>query len=275
VVSGTNNATVSVSATADTLFLGALVLETRGCSVAGDCSSATKPACNPDTGGCQPCVPNVDNGVCATSPDGPVCVDDGAGGVFCGCSTDGDCGGPASGKICGGQSICIDGCHGAGFGNQCMGGLNCTSHDGTDGTCYPPCTSDLDCVDPLLPHCNTRVGECVECTGDGHCDEMSICDMMTHECEPEGAGGAAGAGGSGGSGSSGGGSGASSGSNSGGGNSGGGNSGGAGANASDGDVFMDGSCGCHTAGDGKRSLHGWLLLLGAACVVVRRRRRDG
>lgn len=64
--------------------------------------------------------------------DLPRCVPDGAGGRLCGCETDGDCGGPQSGRLCslrGTEQRCIDGCVDGFDRNSCPTGLVCSSRD--------------------------------------------------------------------------------------------------------------------------------------------------
>ncbi|MFO0619050.1 MAG: MYXO-CTERM sorting domain-containing protein [Polyangiaceae bacterium] len=59
------------------------------------------------------------------------------------CTTDADCGGPTSGKVCDDMSAsktCIDGCRGTG-GNGCPSGDVCTSTDATIGQCVMEMTT--------------------------------------------------------------------------------------------------------------------------------------
>jgi len=41
------------------------------------------------------------------------------------------------------------------------------------------CQSDQDCQDPLLPHCNTTTGACVQCNGDTDCPKNYHCTNNT------------------------------------------------------------------------------------------------
>ncbi len=116
--------------------------------VCGECSatnatrcSAAQPACNTVTSRCDDCAPmtastpaNVVK--CATSADGPACVVGTNNDNFCGCKTDGDCGGVKSGKVCDTAASlkCVLGCRGQG-GNGCPDGLVCTSKDSSIGQC--------------------------------------------------------------------------------------------------------------------------------------------
>lgn len=247
---GSSSATLRVGSTSDTLFVGAVVTELQGCSQSSHCSGVNNPACNTDTGDCQPCVVNGDPGLCTTAPEGSVCMSDGMGGAVCGCLDDADCGPLASGRVCDSrESKCVDGCRGPGLGNQCEPGLVCTSMDATIGMCVP-CVADEDCTDPSLPHCDTRSGLCGECTENGHCEPSEICDEEMHECVP-GAGGGAAAGGNGGS------------------------SSGAGAHdaAASEDIGLSGDCACRSAAP-RWNATSWLALLAALCLRRHRRRDD-
>lgn len=118
------------------------------------------------------CIPDADGGATTTQPLDP---DTDGGGVPDGiedanhdgavdvgetdpnvaaddylCTTDADCGGPASGVVCDDstpQHQCTPGCRGT--GNGCPDGEVCTSMDATIGTCVapydPPCKSPDDC----------------------------------------------------------------------------------------------------------------------------------
>ncbi|NUP13250.1 MAG: DUF3344 domain-containing protein [Polyangiaceae bacterium] len=258
---------VAVTATTDTLLLGALVTEVRGCQTSPDCTEAGAPACDLATGDCEVCVPDGDPGLCATSEDGPICLPDGSGDYFCGCLEDPDCGGPTSGIVCD-TSInqCVEGCKGT--GNGCEEGEICTSRDDQIGICTTPCRTDRDCTNPAAPHCDTREGVCVECTEDDHCERNEVCNTDTGTCE-EGGGEGGGGGGT-----------ASGGGDQGGGTTGGGNQGGGatgGGSDSGGTFFPQGGglCSCRAAGasdgEGMWTLAGLFAMAGA--WTVRRRRR--
>src|SRR5690606_17857628 len=56
----------------------------------------------------------------------------------------------------------------------------------TEQTCVTVqvgCTSDDDCTDQV---CDTNTGLCVDCLGDGDCDEGETCDMTTNTCTEQG-----------------------------------------------------------------------------------------
>ncbi|UQA59034.1 MopE-related protein [Polyangium aurulentum] len=110
------------------------------CSSDGDCGGPKSgtvcdlaaEACIP---GCRGAGGNVcPDGRACTSTDTTIgaCVD-----VPTECSSDGDCGGPDSGRVCDLPSrTCTDGCRGAG-GNVCPPGFACSSETGAIGTCAP------------------------------------------------------------------------------------------------------------------------------------------
>ncbi|APR80533.1 internalin, putative [Minicystis rosea] len=133
----------------------------EGCQSDSDCADPAKPACQP-SGACGQCSATNDSlckdptpvcdtmaGICVLctlgqdgnadqckdDPKGPLCIAGSSNTVHCGCVTDGDCGGPLSGKVCDSVSAtCTDGCRGTG-GNGCPTGETCTSTDTTIGTC--------------------------------------------------------------------------------------------------------------------------------------------
>lgn len=266
---GTSNYPLSVIAGPDTLLIGPIVTETRGCETAADCTDADAPACDPATGSCEICVPGVDEGNCPTET-GPICVDpDATGDPFCGCETDSDCGDADSGMVCDTEDThqCIEGCRGK-DGNGCPDGEECTSETDEIGICTTPCEDDRDCPADA-PFCDQREGLCVECLEDRHCEDNEICDTDTGTCEEVGGGGAGG--GNTGGGDAGGG-------NNGGGNAGGGNAGGGNTGGNDGDgngLFVPqggGLCSCDVVGghdnDGLFALG---TLLGLAAFLRRRK----
>jgi fimbrial isopeptide formation D2 family protein/MYXO-CTERM domain-containing protein len=134
-----------------------------GCTTDNDCKKQATPACQPD-GTCGQCSatnttlciddkPACDttNGICTLctlgamgdatrckmDPKGPVCVAGTNDTVHCGCTQDGDCGGPKSGVVCDSvPQTCVTGCRGMG-GNGCPDGEECSSTDNTIGKCGP------------------------------------------------------------------------------------------------------------------------------------------
>jgi uncharacterized repeat protein (TIGR01451 family) len=132
----------------------------------GECSASNatqckpdKPVCNVNSGTCTVCTPDSmgtpgDASKCTGSTDGPKCVTGTDNTNFCGCTTDADCGGPKSGKVCDSADTlkCIDGCRGQG-GNGCPDTpaiLTCTSKDSSIGKCIldgSPEDTDATCSD--------------------------------------------------------------------------------------------------------------------------------
>jgi hypothetical protein len=144
---------------------------TPGCQPDGSCKqcSATQqsactgstPICNVATGTCRgPCLTDNDcngalpacaaNGVCSQcsptnlsqcSANRPVCLGTG----ICGCSTDSDCGGPQSQRVCDASlgGVCVAGCRGAG-GNGCPVGQVCSSPGNAIGRCNPITDGGVD-----------------------------------------------------------------------------------------------------------------------------------
>jgi hypothetical protein len=126
-----------------------------GCLVDGDCSAplrrcdATEGAgrcvqcfanadcaapfvCSTMTKTCVECTP-TDQSACRADTAGARCV---AGGS-CGCTTDTDCGGTTSGRVCDAASArCIPGCRQT-AGNGCPPSLSCTSFGNEVGVCQP------------------------------------------------------------------------------------------------------------------------------------------
>jgi MYXO-CTERM domain-containing protein len=108
------------------------------CSATNDvlCTGGT-PVCETTAGVCVLCTQGStgDATMCEKDPDGPVCMSGPGGSVFCGCTTDADCGSSTSGRVCDTSvEVCIDGCRGKG-GNGCPTELVCTSPDTTIGEC--------------------------------------------------------------------------------------------------------------------------------------------
>lgn len=119
------------------------------CEPGGACGQCSKsndtlcindtPACDTMSGLCVLCTLGAmgDATKCKMDPNGPICVAGMNDSVHCGCTKDGDCGGPNSGKVCDSvPQLCIDGCRGT-DGNRCPDGLVCSSVDNTIGTCGP------------------------------------------------------------------------------------------------------------------------------------------
>ncbi|MBM4371669.1 MAG: hypothetical protein FJ098_08445, partial [Deltaproteobacteria bacterium] len=89
------------------------------------------------------------------------------------CQEDGDC---PSGVCDPLPGLCVE-CL---FDHQCSAGHHCTS-----GACQPftPCLAEEDC--PAGLHCALAAGECVACTDDVHCMELSgtpHCDLVAFAC---------------------------------------------------------------------------------------------
>ncbi|MCC6559322.1 MAG: DUF11 domain-containing protein [Polyangiaceae bacterium] len=112
-----------------------------GCQDDSDCGDVTSgQVCDDATHTCvDGCRGEGGNGC----PDGEICTSIDATIGVCvpptdECTTDADCGGPASGRICDVASgTCVDGCRGTG-GNTCPEGQVCSSTDGSAGTCAEP-----------------------------------------------------------------------------------------------------------------------------------------
>ena len=138
------------------------------CNAQGTCGSTVCTAdpqcdagnfCDLPSGVCKPELPNSMScaraaqclsGVCESDglcgePNGAACGSPllcrsnvcTSNGVCGGCQSDGDCGGPTSGRVCGATMTCQDGCRGTG-GNGCPAALVCSSTDATIGSCAPP-----------------------------------------------------------------------------------------------------------------------------------------
>ncbi len=100
-----------------------------------------KPVCNNDINKCVACIIGPKSPQCVSEPDGPTCVEKNNV-LFCGCTTDSECGSTTSGRVC--DTViqkCIDGCRGQG-GNGCQVEKECTSKDTTIGKCVVPTLED-------------------------------------------------------------------------------------------------------------------------------------
>jgi MYXO-CTERM domain-containing protein len=248
---GPSTATLDVATTGDRVFVGAAVVEFDGCGGATECTGVNEPACNTATGNCQLCVPNVDAGACVTSPEGTLCIDDGVGGVFCGCNGDSDC-------------------------------LTVAPFCDTTGNTCVECILDSHCeageiCDPSTHECITDPGT----GGGGMSGSGGSGGMNGSGGAGGGMSGSGGAGATGGMSGSGGAGGDMSGSGAGmsgtGASTGGQDAGSGGAGAAAGDVnglvMQGGGCGCGLAGT-PHSSRMLFLLAAAAAAVARRRRRS-
>jgi len=163
------------------------------CATAAECTAAPR-ACTRE-GVCALCTPGPsgDATACATSDDGRACLTDSLSGVFCGCSTDADCGGASSGRVCeADRHRCAPGCAPGAGRNGCPAGQRCVvTGAGADarGTCTIDCASTPMCgaTLPALPLCpDTGVMRCVECRADGDCsgnaDGRVYCDVAAGRC---------------------------------------------------------------------------------------------
>lgn len=134
---------------------------------------------------------------------------DGSIGVCTQCTTDSQCGGPASGQVCNDQKTCQVGCRGTG-GNACAAGQVCSSTTNDIGSCGPPapggpdagpgpgpgptpgCTSDASCGSPTSGRiCDPASKECTDgCRGAGgnSCAAGQVCSSTTSSagaCAPQ------------------------------------------------------------------------------------------
>lgn len=173
VVAGKNAVQMTVRAGDDQIFLGALVIESRGCESDADCAGVEGASfCDAQSGSCSPCIPESGTpGFCGGLAE---CVrDPETNAATCACQSDSDCGGAASGRVCDlGKRVCVDGCRGT-AGNGCPDGLTCSSLTAEIGSCEP-CLSDDDCENPEAPVCSAQLGVCV-CTEDAHCGRGERC----------------------------------------------------------------------------------------------------
>ncbi len=63
-------------------------------------------------------------------------------------------------------------------GTACESGFTCAAHTCVAATCG----LDVDCTDPVAPHCGD--GLCRECAATGHCDQnQPACNLNTYACE--------------------------------------------------------------------------------------------
>jgi MYXO-CTERM domain-containing protein len=161
------------------------------CMSSAECTAAPI-VCTPERV-CALCIPGPGGNAtaCAGLPEGGACLADGVGGVFCGCSTDADCGARDSGRICDvARHTCIEGCSTASMRNGCPTGMQCQMTAGGVGTCTRTCTDDDFCETtmPGRPRC-TPVGTprlCLECINDGDCGRnlngRRYCDSTNGTC---------------------------------------------------------------------------------------------
>ncbi len=113
-----------------------------GCTTDPDCGSATSGrVCNDTSLVCvDGCRGQGGNGcpsgkVCSSTTNAIGTCVDASSDAGAGCTTDADCGGAASGRVCNeATSICVDGCRGQG-GNGCPSGKTCSSETNAIGTC--------------------------------------------------------------------------------------------------------------------------------------------
>jgi MYXO-CTERM domain-containing protein len=92
------------------------------------------------------------------------------------CTKDSDCGDAMSGKVCGDNGKCQDGCRGMG-GNGCPTDKSCTSKDSTIGMCVT-CTKDSDCGAASSGKVCDNTGMCIDgCRGlNGNgCPDGELC----------------------------------------------------------------------------------------------------
>ncbi|MFO0607492.1 MAG: MopE-related protein [Polyangiales bacterium] len=162
------------------------------CANASECTAAPR-ACTRD-GACALCTPGPsgDATACAGSDDGRACLADSLGGVFCGCATDADCGGAASGRVCeADRHRCVPGCATGAGRNGCPAGQRCVvagAGASARGTCTLDCTAAATCgALPALPLCpDTGTRRCVECLSDANCsgnaDGRVYCDAASGNC---------------------------------------------------------------------------------------------
>lgn len=153
------------------------------CATGADCRADPR-VCTP-AGICTLCTPGNAT-ACAGSADGTACVADAAGGVFCGCNNDADCGDLRSGRVCEtGRHVCAPGCSTTPGRNGCPTGQRCTASD----VCTIDCTSAAQCraAVPDRPLCPGVSGaQCVECASDvdcnGRADGRVVCDTAKGRC---------------------------------------------------------------------------------------------
>jgi len=162
------------------------------CSSASECTAAPR-MCTRD-GTCSLCTPGPmgDATACAGAEDGRACLSDSLGGVFCGCNTDADCGGPNSGRLCDlERHRCMSGCSTDAGRNGCPMGQRCVmagTGSAARGTCTRDCTATPMCASlSMLPLCpETGVRRCVECLSDANCsgntDGRVYCDAASGNC---------------------------------------------------------------------------------------------
>jgi hypothetical protein len=166
------------------------------------CTGGT-PACNVQTGNCALCAVafgdlGANSTACVSSTDGNECEAGSGQNVFCGCTSDANCGANDSGRICDPTTHkCTSGCSRAPTRNNCPAGQFCTSSDMTGtvtGICTLACNFDVDCTvgGATMPFCigndpDANMGHCVECRHHGDCSGMrSVCNPSNAcvECTP-------------------------------------------------------------------------------------------
>ena len=166
------------------------------CSTGAECTAAPR-MCTTDRV-CALCTSGAsgDATACAGDPNGRACLADALGGVMCGCSTDADCGGTSSGRVCNTfLRRCVDGCFTGAGRNGCPAGQRCLITSGTPGdpgVCTVDCVSSDVCrtAVPARPVCPEGTGtrSCVECRADVDCagrtDGRIFCDTAAGRCAP-------------------------------------------------------------------------------------------
>ena len=178
----------------------------RGCTEAGR-PSASCPAELPYCTSAQHCGECLSAAECQAVTNGPRCIDavTASNGVlrgipsFCGCTSDLDCGGAGSGRVCSSAQRCVEGCRVG--GDQCPSPAACAA----EGVCRIPCSDVEPCPSGSCRQAEPRY--CVECeddqgcvgrtdgahrcrdyrcqlpcTRDEHCDADRHCDPQTLVC---------------------------------------------------------------------------------------------
>jgi MYXO-CTERM domain-containing protein len=90
------------------------------CTVDANCTDPMHPVCDMSSHTCVQCTQGEHN-LCVPTGAGAACLTNDT----CGCTTDADCGGPGSGRICGPSMQCVPGCNAT---SDCPSGKVCASH---------------------------------------------------------------------------------------------------------------------------------------------------
>lgn len=135
----------------------------------------------PSSGECVACVSDNE---CRANPRafGPTCDTTTN---KCTCGSDAECADNDNGHRC---KTSLSRCY-CDSDADCAAPLRCVGKYLSTKICAQPCASDTDCRDPSKSACDVATGECIECTGDGHCagnPDGPVCVDGSCTCQADG-----------------------------------------------------------------------------------------